>query len=389
MAGALDSASFLYPLIGVGDIAFYSSIITIKLFIFTFLSSNIRNAIRFLPFVTLVIFCTTISSIANQSNAIEPFKIFSVCLSIALTLAIIRDNLADYATGMAFSGYAICISYLLMVQSGAVQITGTRYHFFEDQHPNLGGEMVLATLIMSALSLRPKTFVPLFSLSIYCAYLWQSRTSILAICISGVCYFIARAKARFGWRSTLWGIWATVALLFAIGNAIAVAQPETVQGILSFVFDSVFLVEDQYRGGESGLSGRDAHWLEAMRVFVEHPFVGAGPNFMERLAVPQPHNWVLYALSQFGILGFVLTGVFAAAALTAVRKDPIRLLAIVPFFIPWLLNDRFLNFNVYPFALYIIVFAPFKGTQLHVQTRTRRPKPRRQYSMSPHRPFIR
>lgn len=385
VVGALDSSSFLYPIIGISELVFYSSLIILKIIIFLLSSGDFRQSVRFFPFLCVTIISVTSSSILNQSIAIEPFKILSVCLSIIITLSIIRDNISSYAGGMAISGYIICASYIALVQADGAQTTGSRYHFFEGQHPNLGGEMVLATLIMSTLFLQTKAFLLLLSASLYCAYLWQSRTSIIAICIAAVCYFIVKAQARFGWRQTVWGTGAAIALLFVIVNVFAIAQSETVQGALSFVLDSVLLVEDQYRGGESGLSGRDAHWLEAIRVFADHPFFGAGPNFMERLAVPQPHNWVLYALAQFGVFGFVLTAMFATAAVNAVRRDPIRLLAIIPFFVPWLLNDRFLNFNVYPFALYIVVFASFGRTSPLPRMRPPPLKPSPRYSSPPGR----
>lgn len=250
--------------------------------------------------------------------------------------------------------------YLTYVSMDMISHKGDRYYFFSDSHPNLGGELISSAVIMATISLKPKHFFMLAVPALYCTFLLQSRTSTIAILISVFCFITLWSKWKFGWKATRWAILTTPALLLGVFASLSAIGSEETQEAFDLLFDSVFLVDDEYRGGESGFSGRDQHWGDAIEVIMNHPFFGAGPNFMDRLGVLQPHNWILYAISQFGFLGLVLVLVFIAAAYEAARRDPIRLAVLTPLFVPWLLNDRFLNFNAYPFILYIVVFTSFR-----------------------------
>jgi len=356
LAGALDSSSCIYLVSGADEAAFYALVLALKLALLPSVGS-IRAAGRFTAFAATALFAVVLSSSVNDTALIDAVQPLAVVLSIAVTLAIIGSDIAGYAKGMALSGSLMCAGYIASTSAGIIEATGDRYKFFAGTHPNLGGELISTTLVVAAFALRPRSFIALAAASLYCTYLMQSRTATLAIIVSVICYFLVRSGTRLGWRTTAW-VAGTLALLACLTLLIE-GEAGTIAALIDFVTQSVFLVEDQYRGGASGLSGRDQHWLEALRVIAEQPLLGTGPGHSARVGGLQPHNWALYAISQYGMPGWGLVGLFVAATVVAVRKDPRRLLALVPLFVPWLLNDRFLNFNAYPLVLYVLVFASF------------------------------
>lgn len=359
LVGIMDSSSYIFILSRVSEIIFYSFIIFVKIALIALKPINLKQKNRFMNFSVVTFFAVIASSLANESQITASLRPIAVCISILLTVYLIREKIIDYAKGYAISGFIICLIFIFSVQTGMIIQTGERYHFLAESHPNLGGELVSATLIMSSLTLGPRLFLVLGASSLYCTFLLQSRTSTLAILIVLLCYGIAYLRGKFGVRRTVLLSLVVVWITAAFTAALVAIQSEAANQAFDFIYNSVFLVEDQYRGGYSGVSGRDEHWWEAIRVAMDHPFIGAGPEFMERLGVLQPHNWTLYAISQFGMLGWVLVIIFGHAAFGALRNDPVRAMVLIPLFVPWLLNDRFLNFNAYPFALYIIVFAGF------------------------------
>lgn len=359
LAGVLDSSSYVYLLVGTTELGFYPSVLLLKFVILLWIDGNAANARRFLPFATVALFGILLSSFANGSSLLDALKPVAVLASGILTLIIVGNDIRGYGVGMALSSAAMCAGFLVSVAAGAIETIGNRHDFFAGSHPNLGGELVSSTLIMAAFALRPRTFVPLAIAALCCTFLLQSRTSTLAIIISIACHWGLHSSKRIGWRNTAATLMALLSGIMVVAAVFALVQQDTLQALYDFLFDSVFLVEDQYRGGNSGFSGRDQHWLAALQVIDENPFLGAGPEFAARRGSLQPHNWLLYAISQYGIFGWALSGLFVTATATAIRRDPMRLIAFIPLFIPWLLSDRFLNFNAYPFVIYILAFAPF------------------------------
>lgn len=380
IAGLLDSSSYIHLILGANELTFYPLVLLLKLAVLLGMAGNLDHARRFLPFAAVTLSGILVSSFANGSLLLDAVKPVAVLASVILTLTIVGRDILGYAMGMALSSALVCTGFLASVATGAIETTGDRHDFFAGSHPNLGGELISSTLVMAAFVLRPRYFLPLAVTALYCTFLLQSRTSTIAIIISIACFCAFHSSIRIGWRNTALTMIALILGLVVVGAVFAAVQQDTLQALYSFLFDSVFLVEDQYRGGSSGFSGRDQHWLTAMQVISENPFLGAGPDFAARRESLQPHNWLLYAVSQFGIFGWAMAALFVTATATAIKREPLRLIALIPLLIPWLLNDRFLNFNAYPFVIYILAFMPFAVAKV------RRPKavcnPREAYRQS-------
>ena len=360
--GIIDSSSFINIIIQANDAAFYSFVILIKI---AFLYKNIdclRNENRFLAFSIVAFLAIILSSLVNQAPIIATVQPIAVCLSVLLTIYLIEDKIRHYAMGYAISGLAICILFILSVNAGLVSEVYGRYNFIGDKHPNLGGEIISATLVMAAISIRPIAFLLFSVMSLYCTFLLQSRSSTLAIIVAIICYGFPYFQRIMGFRRAVLMYMVLAWSGVTITALLVVAKSENAQAVFDFVYESIFFVDNQYRGGDSGISGRSDNWSEAIGVIMDHPFIGAGPAFVERLGLfAQPHNWLLYAVSQFGVLGWIITVIFGGATYAAVRNDPIRATVIIPMSVLWIFNDRFLNFNAYPLALYIIVFASFSS----------------------------
>jgi O-antigen ligase len=78
------------------------------------------------------------------------------------------------------------------------------------------------------------------------------------------------------------------------------------RGQLSASFSDFFQLQDEYRGLDTGATGRSAAWSATWRLFVENPIFGVGFRAHEaRLGVASSsHNGYLALLAEVGLVGF-------------------------------------------------------------------------------------
>lgn len=356
IVGLLDSASFLMYLFGLPEMPFYATILGMKFALLWIARVELNAARPALPFVIVTLLAIFFSTVVNDVEPLSVYKALAVLVSLLLTLVVIRRDLRGYAMGLSITGALICVIYIAQAQLGMIGNHFGRMLFLGDSHPNLGGEMLGMIVIMSALCLSPRLYFSLASAAGYCVWLMQSRAGLLAILISVFVYALFNFAKTYGWMRcfviTAFGVIILIAVILA---GIASGSPLAIS-VYEFFWNTLFLANDVYRGVGTGMSGRADHWAEAVRIFLEHTLFGAGLEYSARLNVIQPHNWFLYALAQFGILGILVAFTYVVALARAMWARLSNVVVILPTLLLLLINDRFLNLNIYPLGMYVLVF---------------------------------
>lgn len=355
--GVLDSIGFVQYISGLDQTIFYLVIIFIKISLLMVSKWDLRSAAPAIPLIATILLGLIISSLFNSVKLIDFARIVIALVSIILTILIIKGNFKKYSIGLAASGFSICFLYLLQYRSGSIVEVYGRSYFFNGSHPNLGGEILSVILILSTASLRPLAFSALFTLSSYCCWLMQSRTSVLAMITTAILYTIFWTHKRFGRTHATFAV--VVFLFFAsvIFSVEMSAGAEFPTKIFEFFYNSVFMVEDSFRGASSGVSGRDLHWYQTIEIINENVFAGAGIEYAERLDILQPHNWFLYPVALFGLTGYFVIAAMLHAISKVATSNSEELVRIIPIFILLMLNDRFINLNISPLGIYVYLFA--------------------------------
>lgn len=355
--GLLDSAGFLQYLLNIEQTYFYITIIFLKIAILLISKWNLQATFVSIPLMGTIIIGLLASSASNPVDLIDVVKVLVAAFSIVLTLAIIDGNFRTYSLGLAINGFAISILYIFQSRTGSIFELNDRLYFFNGSHPNLGGEILSVILILSTASLRPLAFSALFFVSTYCCWLMQSRTSILAMLLSATLYAVFWTYERYGKAK------GTLALVVISTFSIAYLTIGVNTGsegpakVFDFIYNSVFLVDDLYRGTESGFSGRDLHWYQTLQIIDDNFFAGAGIEYPRRLDILQPHNWFLYPVALFGIFGYFVIISMLTALYKVVYSNLGELVRIVPIIILLMLNDRFMNLNINPLGIYVYLLA--------------------------------
>ncbi|MFC7292947.1 O-antigen ligase family protein [Hirschia litorea] len=365
LIGVLDSSNYIMYLANINNTLYYSIIVIAKAAILVAFSSKyIKRMKRMMP--ESMFLCLTMIGLASSIFLydVELLAIIQYCMfffSLFLTLLFVRSDIRGYASGVAVSGFLILAVYIPLVHLGKIDNHYGRFLFLGDMHPNLGGEILATVLILSSFCLRFKSFTFLFLSIFYACMLMQSRSSLLAIMICWVLYCVRLIIQRKGLK--------TAVLLFGVGVILVptvvligvVSVPTVGDFVTGFFADKIFLVSNEYRGGGTGLSGRDHHWAVSLELFADHPFWGVGIDYPARLNVLQPHNWFLYSITQFGLVGVFLCLFVLAQFIIVLKRSMNYTVVLIPLLLMMLINDRFMNLNIYPFGLYVILFSIGSG----------------------------
>lgn len=355
--GFLDSIGFLQYFANFDQTYFNLIIIFLKINLLVFSRWDLRSTIPAIPLIGTILFGLFVSSGFNSVDFVDVARVIIATFSIILTVIIIDGDFKKYAIGLAANGFIISALYIMQYRAGSLIEVYGRLDFFNGQHPNLGGEILSIIVILSTASLRPIAFSALFTVSAYCCWLMQSRTSILAMIVAAILYGAFWSYKRFT------NVQATLLLgCFIFGGSAFLLIEEfsgsnTPTQIFEFFSNSIFLVEDSYRGADSGLSGRDLHWFQTLEIIDSNFLVGAGIEYPRRLDILQPHNWFLYPIALFGIFGFpvIAAMIHALGKIAFTNKD--ELVRVIPILILLMLNDRFMNLNINPLGMYVYLFA--------------------------------
>jgi len=343
--GVLDGCLFVTYLLKFDQAYFYVASIAIKLILIEVTRQRNSNAAVWsaVPFTVLLLTSETISGLLNELEWLAYIKVIVFSLNILATLNFVSEK---YWRGLFLANVANGAIYLVMFQTGRIENVFGRYSYYNLVHPNLGSELLFGAAFAGLLGRRPKLLVLGLPFIFLPVFLMQGRAAELGIAaIASICgaYIFRRL-----------GLEAQAAILVLLAVAVSVFLLYVDLGTL---VSKLLLLDDKYRGEGTDASGRSAYWGTAIQVWLDYPFFGAGSSYPSRLGVLQAHNFFLYGLADYGLLGAVLLSVFlfqlGSVALAGYWQLVLPLIPMLIF------NDRFINLNTYPTVMFLFVFAYF------------------------------
>ncbi|MBR0987616.1 O-antigen ligase family protein [Bradyrhizobium liaoningense] len=346
--GMLDGCLFLSYLLGFEQAYFYAVSIGIKLLAVGYLRSKPTGFVSSsVPFLLLLLAAETASSVLNELEPLAFLRVIVFALNILATMNFICRA---YWNGLFLANVGNASIYLVMLQVGSIENAFGRYFYYNLAHPNLGSELFFGASFAGLLSQRYKQVLFLMPLIFVPVFMMQGRAAELGIAAVAILCGI-----QVFWRLSP----SSQAVLFVVA-AISVAVLLLWLDVGSLL-NKLLLLDDKYRGQGTDASGRSGYWAAAIQVWIDHPIFGAGSSYPSRLGVPQAHNFFLYALADYGLIGIALIVVLVVqlGSVIAAGYWPF-VLPLVPMLI---FNDRFINLNTYPTVMFLFVFAYFATTR--------------------------
>lgn len=341
IAGMLDGLVFLSYLFEIDQTVYYSITIFVKLILLfargSGLSPASRSSFTFLYALAIV---EIISNVANDVEILSSIRIFVFCINLVVTLCFVGTS---YWRGLVLISTVDAAVYLILLQTGRISEVFGRYTFFANSHPNLGSEIFFGAAFACLFSKTPRLSIPLVALFFTPTFLMQGRAAELGIlCVACILSWNLSVKlTQLGRLALFIGI-AVVSATIAFNIDV------------SGVADKVLLLDSEYRGGTTNASGRGLYWASAFAAWSSSPLFGAGSDYFTRLGMLQPHNFFLYPLACYGLMGFVVLFIFLKKLVDLIFFG--RLVYILPFIPMLAFNDRFVNLNTYPTVMFLFIF---------------------------------
>jgi hypothetical protein len=270
-------------------------------------------------------------------------------LHFFLTLLLVKPaKIMEYCASASIVIGVSAIAHAFFCLYGSIISTYGRYQYYGANQANLGGEINAIGAFAAMIGLaRPKAIIVVL-LIISDEFLLQSRSGML------VALWVLVVLVTFDGRRQI-SRQRAAALFVGMFAALVVALAAGYTGFVSSTIGDAFLVNDQYRGINSGFSGRADLWAVAISLFESSPIIGHGFGYFDTIGYIGPHNIFLFALAQNGILGLLPIGLVLLNAYKISLKSlylMCSMLSVLPLF---MFNDRFLNLNPYPFLFYLVV----------------------------------
>lgn len=349
--GVVDGLAFAPYILGLEIGSYYVIMISIKILLtiidYRRFDVFIANNKYIVYFLVLLMTSSVIQLIAWGATE-GFFRLFLFSISMTLSTFYFSTN---YIKGLLMSGGSGQLLYIYQSIIGQIPSIYGRYMYFNDTHPNLAGEIAFATAFAALIYNRPLPSLLIVSCALYISIITQSRAAMLSIIYIYIIILAIMVRTPYLKYPNF------KIILMTIMGIIGIIT------ILIFPYDAAFkllsdllLVSDDFRGASTGASGRSDHWLQALRTFSLYPLSGGGLEFPERDGVLQPHNFALWAIAGFGIMGVAM--IFYLSCIYIIRAYNSRKFAIFSLsFVPMLVfNDRFINLNIYPLIFFIYLF---------------------------------
>ncbi|MGZ9033705.1 MAG: O-antigen ligase family protein [Rhodospirillales bacterium] len=211
--------------------------------------------------------------------------------------------------------YAILMSpYLLWINLTGEYVWG-RLH--AGSQPNTWG-LIALNVAIGAFALRNRLLqAACLAVVLMTIYNAQSRGSMVALVpvlfIFGYQWYVHERNVSISWKLLV-----TYLLVFAAFSAIAFYS--------DVIIDDILRLNDPRRGLQSGATGRDKAWAEAISLWFNAPLFGVGFRKHENLMVLSEisaHNAYLAMLADTGFVGFLAYMIFLGASFfSAMRATP-------------------------------------------------------------------
>ena len=266
-------------------------------------------------------------------------------IHLVLTLLLVVEEFPAYFRSIASIAAGSAIIYLGFAALGRIETIWGRYYYFNRIHPNVGAEIAAAGVLCGAISLPIRRFLILMVPMFASAFLMEGRSALLAIALAVVLRSARELYTTSQSRRTQW--WTIMMAPFGVA-ALVIGTP--------FVIASMQL-DSAYRGIDTGLGGRGDQWRMAWDAFMDRPLTGQGLGWITATQDLGAHQFFLYALAEMGILALPI---FLGMILLGARAFAIhgwKLVAVAPVIVMTFVNDRFINLNLYPYVLWLFLFA--------------------------------
>ncbi|MDF9392786.1 MULTISPECIES: O-antigen ligase family protein [Methylococcus] len=218
-----------------------------------------------------------------------------------------------------------------------------------DIHPNWWGELGFAFTACTLALHSNKAKVLLIGVAMVLFFLVQSRGALLATCVCIGVYIFFSIKHMIMKKTTLLRI---IAAIIGTGAALATQQDAVLQA-WAFIKGNVLLLDNSYRGVESGLSGRVDGWSRALSIFAENPIFGQGIDTLNEV-----HNGFLRLAGEGGmLLLLVILFMIGITFYQSLKKRNYMVASIILGYIVYVMTyPRMLNMNLASAIFYLCLF---------------------------------
>lgn len=344
--GVLDTIAITAYLLHAELLIFQVAALGLKLLLLPLLLRQRSSAVLQLPLLFSFALCLIVSLIfALYPTGGAILQVVGFLSNLTLTLMLLPEEIGGYmrTTGITIAIYNAI--YCVAAAIGRIPVVDGRHQYFNGAEPNLGAEIAAIGVVAAAMTLRLPQFLLVTLPALIVAALTQGRAAILAIAMA-VMLKLYRFMLISGKNSRL-RLWAFASLPFVLVGALA-----SLPSLLSSL-----MLSDKDRGFGAGVSGRADLWLNALHFFQLRPLTGIGMGGYGALKLLPPHNFVLYAMAEMGLLSFGVFAIMGYLAINCYRQrgaPTVYLLALLPLL---MFNARLFNLNIYPFALFVALFA--------------------------------
>lgn len=346
LVGAIDASVVISYLTGISPPLWHIITLIAKLLLWSFFRNPKGERTSQLLPILLLIFLA-INSARIDPNLPAIVQAGGVIAHLSLTLALVSPHsIRCYFGGIAALTLAGSLAHIVLVQAGQITANFGRYYYLGNSHPNLGGEMNAIAAVAIAMSCTRMRHIFLLAIPLYSCVLMQSRAAALVVILSGLLMLLLPWFPARGSRSGR-------ALLALSLGLLLLAVGAAYSGEIWNIASNLFRLSDPARGLGSGFVGREGRWQLASTLLSQAPWLGVGLGYFEAHGLPTPHNFLLYLAAQGGVLGSAVVLVAFAIVVYRSSRSSSRATARLGACLPLLLfNDRFLNINPYPFALF-------------------------------------
>jgi len=351
VVGILDISVGLSYLFQINVTVWYGLTLALKLAVVALLRAPGRLMVLFhFPALAAFALLLVLSSWTANAGVSVWLAAGGFVIHLLLTLAALRrDAVGAYLKAVAFFGLVLAAVYDVMAMMGGIEIRYGRYLFFGGSHPNLGSEIFAMSLVAAAMSFDLRRFAIVAPISLLAVILMQGRAALLVmllVCLVRILQLVSKSKRVLSFT----GLATALALLVVI-------YIDTSREAVIAMFNSLFMLDDPYRGTGTGFVGRSERWEMAWDAFVEKPIFGQGFGFYATKGIEGAHNFYMYSLVEFGLVSVPIFA-YGLWCLVRVRRFDAAIFArFLPISILTVFNDRFINLNPYPFVMIALLLA--------------------------------
>jgi len=305
-----------------------------KQYNYAFIKNNIYIPITYI----LIAFTSVLVNTDNYFDETEIFEKLIVSTNIAtimLVCIIIASHKSDLFLISIISLIGYILSFFLLYAIIAEGLIGVDLRIsIGGLQPNWWGLLSFGVIACSLFN--KSTLIRSFSitLSFYVMLVVSSRGAILASVVMILCYYR---------RDIINHIRISLASTILILGGIYFLASNYMYSLYDYIVFRVFLIDNEYRGVGTGLTGRSEGLIEAWKIFTENPIIGSG--YGTNLHV---HNGFLILLSETGLLmlAFILALIIKSLILSYKYKQDAYMAIIIGYIVIMMTYPRSLNLHV-------------------------------------------